>query len=126
MRVVFDLIVAHGAPIKAYDLLSLLERELGRHVSPPTVYRALAALVANGEIARIERLSAYAVARTRGAPRVFLLCSDCGTTIQSDRPALSDDIASLAMAAGFAVGRSVIEVEGLCRSCQRPPAESAR
>ena len=51
---VFGLIVGHGGPIKAYDLLDKLRPELGSP-KPPTVYRALDFLADLGLVHRLRR-----------------------------------------------------------------------
>src|SRR4051812_26325434 len=57
-RQVLGLILDAGAPIGAYELLDRL-RAHRSGAAPPTVYRALDFLLAQGMIHRVERLSAF-------------------------------------------------------------------
>ena len=57
-REVLRLIARQGGGIKAYDLLAQLQQAL-QNAKPPTVYRALDFLLANGLIHRIESQNAF-------------------------------------------------------------------
>ncbi len=108
-----------GRPLTAYALLAKLEERLGRHVSPPTVYRALGQLSAMGAIARIESRGAFLSVdpATSRPTRVFLLCDACGVATQIDDPLIEQRLAHLALARDFALARGVVELEGLCAGC---------
>jgi Fur family zinc uptake transcriptional regulator len=108
-------------------LLAKLEERLGRHLSPPTVYRALEQLSEMGAIARIESRGAFlsvdpAAAR---AMRMFLLCGACGTATQVEDSVIERRLGRLASARDFAMARGVIELEGLCGDCGAAEAASS-
>jgi Fur family zinc uptake transcriptional regulator len=114
-------------PLTAYMLLARLEERLGRHLSPPTVYRALWQLSEMGAVARIESRGAFlsvdpAVAR---ATRMFLLCGACGTATEIEDPLIERRLEHLASVRDFAMARGVIELEGLCGDCEAAEAGSS-
>lgn len=121
-----DILAASPQPLTAYALLARLEERLGRHLSPPTVYRVLEQLSAMGAVARIQSRNAFlSVDPSDGRrTRVFLLCDSCGTaTAISDSP-MAQHLAGIASAHDFRVARGVVEIEGLCRGCGPAHAES--
>jgi Fur family zinc uptake transcriptional regulator len=118
-RRVLELVWQGHAAVKAYDLLSELDRSEGV-AKPPTVYRALDFLIAHGLVHRLESLNAFV-----GCPEPeaahdgqFLICNSCGTVSEFAAPAIHRAIAGQAADLGFAVGRQTIEVRGICRSCR--------
>ncbi len=112
------------APVRAYDLLARLSYKK-RPAAPPTVYRALAFLLAQGLIHRIESLNAYVgCMNPEGHPEgahggQFLICGDCGAAAEVHDPRVDAAVARRARELGFAVRRKTIEVEGVCPPCQR-------
>jgi Fur family zinc uptake transcriptional regulator len=84
------------------------------------VYRALAFLLAQGLIHRIESLNAYVgCMHPEGAHGgQFLICSDCGAAAEVHDPRVDAAVARRAKELGFAVRRKTIEVEGVCPACQ--------
>ncbi len=92
-----------------------------RPTAPPTVYRALEFLLAQGLIHRIESLNAYVgCVHPDGAHGgQFLICTGCGATAEVHDPRVDEAVVRRAEALGFAVARKTIEVEGLCPPCQR-------
>ncbi len=114
------------APVRAYDLLARLSSNNDtaketRPAAPPTVYRALEFLLAQGLIHRIESLNAYVgCMHPEGAHGgQFLICSDCGAAAEVHDPRVDAAVARRAKELGFAVRRKTIEVEGVCPPCQR-------
>jgi Fur family zinc uptake transcriptional regulator len=107
------------APVRAYDLLARLSKK-STAAAPPTVYRALDFLLAQGLIHRIESLNAYVGCMhpegTHGGQ--FLICSDCGAAAEVHDPRVDAAVARRAKELGFAVRRKTIEVEGICPPCQ--------
>lgn len=114
-----DILAASPRPLTAYALLARLEERLGRHFSPPTVYRALDQLSALGAVARIQSRNAF-LSVDPSAPRLtrmFLLCDSCGTATEISDPPIAQRLAGIAAAHDFAVARGVVEMEGLCSGC---------
>ncbi|KAB7627218.1 Fur family transcriptional regulator [Alkalilimnicola sp. S0819] len=117
-RRVLELVWSSHGPVKAYELLERLGEERGR-VAPPTVYRALDFLLAEGLIHRLESLSAYVGC---GDPRhahqgQFLICRQCHTVAELDDPELNQVLLATASGLGFAADQTTVELSGLCARC---------
>lgn len=109
------------SPMGAYDLLARLAGKGQRAAAPPTVYRALEFLLAQGLIHRIESLNAYVgCAQPEGVHGgQFLICGDCGAAAEVHDPRIDAAVTRRARELGFEVRRKTIEVEGVCPPCQR-------
>jgi len=131
-RDVLGLILDAETPAGAYDLLDRLRRTRGG-AAPPTVYRALDFLCAQGLVHRVERLAAFVgcVADTAPEPHPhdhpaqFLICRDCGRAIELDDPDLAHALAEAARRRGFSIHTSTIEAEGRCAACAAAAANEA-
>jgi len=121
-RQVLDLVIAAEKPVGAYVLLDRLKLERPG-AAPPTVYRALDFLLANGLIHRIEKLNAFigcAESHAHAAhehPHQFLICRRCGSTAEIADHAAAHALEAAAKAQGFRPERMVVEIEGLCAGC---------
>ncbi|RYF99039.1 MAG: transcriptional repressor, partial [Caulobacteraceae bacterium] len=74
-RRVLELMLKAGQPVKAYDLMADFGQGEAGPAKPPTVYRALDFLEAQGLIHRIESLNAYVVCRLdESHSAAFLIC----------------------------------------------------
>jgi Fur family zinc uptake transcriptional regulator len=118
-RRVLELIWRSHAPVGAYTLLDQL-RDGGMRAQPPTVYRALEFLVANGLIHRIELLNAYVGCADPDESHVgqFLICTGCRSAAEIDDPGIGVAIAARAREIGFSVSRATVEISGLCPNCR--------
>ncbi len=118
-RRVLELVWSGHRPLGAYELLEALRREK-RNAAPPTVYRALDFLLDLGLVHRIEHLNAFIGCSGPDTPHAgqFLVCRSCGLAAEINDSRIDDAILAGARAAGFAVGRPTIEVEGLCPNCK--------
>ena len=124
-RRVLELLWHSHAPAGAYDLLRALAVETDR-IAPPTVYRALDFLLAQGLIHRIESLNAFVGCAHPDSSHggQFLICDDCGAAAEVHDPRVDAAITRRAETLGFVVGRKTVEVQGRCQPCQRRKAES--
>jgi Fur family zinc uptake transcriptional regulator len=130
---VLEALLVAGRPLGAYDLLRLLGERLGRDVSPPTAYRALAFLQHHGFVKRLESCRSFVptirqtapetVDETAGESGVFLICNSCGTTVEIDAEGLGPMLLSHARAYGFRVNHSSHELQGTCETCQSKGAK---
>ena len=118
-RRVLELVWRSHEPVKAYDLLGRLRAER-QGAAPPTVYRALDFLRAEGFVHKIESLNAYVGCGEPGHPSSgqFLICRRCGEVAEMDDPEIAGLIADKARQLGFASQRQTIEVGGLCADCR--------
>ena len=106
-------------PMGAYELIEALKRRETRPVGPPTVYRALEFLIAQGLVSKIESRNAY-VPCTHPERRhdcLFFICSNCGASFEMEDQRLEQLISENAALVEFHPTRRVIEVEGLCTTC---------
>ena len=118
-RRVLQLVWSGHKPLGAYDILDKLKRERGR-AAPPTVYRALAFLLQQGLVHRIECRNAFVGCcepETQHGGQ-FLICRVCGLAAELNDVRIDTAIRNGAASAGFAVAHGAVEVEGLCPHCQ--------
>ena len=105
-------------PLSAYDILATF-REANPKIAPPTIYRALSALMARGRVHRLESLNAYIACQCSGHrdASVLSICADCGAVEESVAPDVVRELSRVAGKSGFAAKRHVIEVHGVCETC---------
>lgn len=118
-RRVLELIAAADRPLGAYDIKDRLAVERGP-VAPPTVYRTLDFLDAQGLVHRIHSRNAYVVCARADAPHdaELLICRKCGRVEEIPCRILTEHLEEHAAAAGFAVERIAVEVVGVCADCR--------
>jgi len=117
-RRVLELVWASHKPVKAYEILTLLQQERDS-AAPPTVYRALEFLQNEGLVHRIASLNAFVGCGepARNHNGQFLICRECGMVGEMDDEELTSLIAGKARGLGFQVDREMIEIQGLCENC---------
>lgn len=117
-RTLSILLEKHRA-IGAYELLERLDGE-GLGSKPPVAYRALAFLVENGFVHRIEKLNAYVACSFPGAEHApaFLICNGCGAVAEAQVPGSAGTLAQAARDSGFKVSHCIMEAEGQCPQCK--------
>jgi Fur family zinc uptake transcriptional regulator len=123
---VLGLIAEAGQPIKAYDLLDKVrDGEGAGAAAPPTVYRALDFLLANGFIHKLESVNSFVAchhpnAAQHSAP--FLICDACHKAVELEDEHVVTTLDAQARALGFSPQTQTLEVHGLCADCaQLPP-----
>ena len=114
-----ELLWASGRPTGAYELIEAVKLKDSRPVGPPTVYRALEFLMAQGLVSRIESLNAYVpcVHPERDHDCLFFICSDCRSSVELEDPRIGGLLAEDAAALGFVATRRTVEIEGTCAQC---------
>lgn len=117
-REVLSIIHASPRPLGAYDILEVMRHQHPR-IAPPTVYRALDFLLAEGLIHKLESLHAFVDCRHADHPHTsqFLICSDCGGVDELHSANVQGSLTAAAQARGFAPDHSTIEVRGRCAQC---------
>ena len=105
----------------AQDLHALL-RERGDAVGLATVYRALQALVEDGQVDVLRSSDGEAVYR-RCSPvhHHHLVCRVCGRTVEVADPPVERWAARIAAEHGFADVQHQVEVFGTCAGCAAAP-----
>lgn len=119
-REVLAIVWESHVPVGAYEILSALTKG-GRRPAPPTVYRALDFLLAQGLVHRIESKNAYVGCQDAGGKNhqsQFLICKICGQTVEVSDERLESAILELAKTSGFALSGRTIELQGICPACQ--------
>ena len=115
---VFDALKKAGQPVTAYELIDAV-REAGIS-APPTVYRALNRLIADGLAHKIESANTY-VACTHAHPGdcvpVFVICDACGEVSEFDDEIVGGQLARRAEERNFVLNRAVVELHGTCARC---------
>lgn len=117
---VLNIFMAHPAPLGAYELRDKINHKRSKKIEPASIYRCLDFFVSLGVVVKLESQNSFMLCQHIGEQHqhVLMLCNACGTTSE-----LHDDqaIARLdkqAKASGFVPSHHVLEIHGLCRSCQ--------
>ena len=123
---VLGLVAQAGRPIKAYDLLEQIRLDNSREgegagaAAPPTVYRALDFLLANGFIHKLESINAFVACHHPNAAQhsvPFLICDRCHSATELEDAGIVASLDAAARALGFAPQAQTLEVHGLCAKC---------
>ena len=111
------------APMSAYEVLDQL-RGGNPRLAPPTIYRALAALIERGKVHRLESLKAFVVCNCehRSHVPIFSICKECGMVEEAVSQRVTSELSRIAGQTGFAPARHVIEVHGQCARCESKEA----
>ncbi len=119
-RRVLELVWMSHRPVGAYDILESLGED-GRKPAPPTVYRALDFLMDAGLVHRLDSLNAYVGCRDPAHPHAgqFLICRECRSVAEMDDRELQHMVNAKVAEAGFRAESQMLEIQGLCRRCQR-------
>ncbi len=118
---VLGFVAAAGKPIKAYDLLELVrEGEGAGAAAPPTVYRALDFLLANGFIHKLESVNSFVACHHPSTDQhsvPFLICNRCHAAVELEDLDVVEALDARARALGFVPQAQTLEVHGLCAKC---------
>ena len=118
---VLGLVAAAGKPIKAYDLLEQVRAGEGAGAAaPPTVYRALDFLLANGFIHKLESINAFVACHHPNSAQhsvPFLICDRCHSAVELEDAQVVAALDERARALGFVPQAQTLEVHGLCAKC---------
>ena len=123
---VLGLIADGGKPLKAYDLLDRIRLDNSREgegagaAAPPTVYRALDFLMANGFIHKLESVNAFVACHhpdTAQHSVPFLICDRCHSAVELEDKQVVAALDERARALGFVPQAQTLEVHGLCARC---------
>ena len=121
-REVYDLMREAEGPVVAYELLRRLQLKRGRIVPPPTIYRAVDALMEAGLAHKIEELGAYVLCdaeEDHAHDPAFVVCEHCQHVFEISGRAMRRNIEKVLRQAGFDVHRMSSVIHGLCAQCQK-------
>ena len=124
---VLELVAGQGRPVKAYDLLELLKSDAAADAvgaaAPPTIYRALDFLLANGFIHKLESVNAFVACHHPSTAQhsvPFLICDRCHSAVELEDEQVVAALDERARALGFVPQAQTLEVHGLCARCSGP------
>lgn len=119
-REVFNLLSEQEGAIGAYDLLDKLKKEVP-NAKPPTIYRALDFLQAQGFVHKISSSNSYVLCShfEKQHPVQMLICRSCGNVQEIHSDGVHEQFVSQAQAQGFLVEQQTVEALGLCESCRK-------
>ncbi len=115
---VLELIWARTEPVKAYDLLSDLQKE-DQSAKPSTIYRTLDFLLELGLVHKIHRQNAYVgcVDPKEEEPCFFLVCNSCNSVTEKHDKEYLKLIKNISKRYQFKLNDTSFEIEGLCNNC---------
>ncbi len=118
-RRVLELVWRSDKPMGAYDILAAIQAEQPK-AAPPTVYRALDFLLAQGLIHKLQSLHAYVGCAHPGQPHAgqFLICTACGEVTELADPGVEHSLGKVAAASGFVADAPMVELSGTCCGCR--------
>lgn len=108
-----------GRPLTAYEILALPKIRAAGMKAPLTIYRALEKLIARGLVHRIESLNAFMPCDHGPHDHAtgFLICDDCGRTLELHLQACENHLSGHARDQGFDVKAMRVEMTGRCPDC---------
>ena len=117
-REVLAHIAAAMQPLTAYQILDLVQKQRGKPVMPPTIYRAVNFLVEQGFVHRLESLNAFVACADLDHHHAgqFVICDSCGRTEELADATVSDRLAQDAKGLGFTLSHQTVELHGVWRS----------
>ncbi len=136
---IYKLVLQANKPIGAYDLITQLQhmrqladeddntskqggvkKSAAKNVAPPTVYRSLEFLLAEGLIHQLTSVNAYVPCCHPRAQHTaaFLICTQCQGVQECSSLPVQEMMSFAEQDVSFQVERSVIELSGRCQACQ--------
>lgn len=118
-RRVLEILLSHHKALGAYEILEQLQKE-GFAGQPPLVYRSLDFLVKNRLVHKVEKMNAFVACAHPNADHdpAFLICRSCNDVAETLADTRKNPVRLDAKTSGFQIESTIIEVEGLCPSCQ--------
>ena len=116
---VLGLVLARGGVVKAYQVLADLQAARGP-AAPPTVYRALDFLMANGFVHKLQSVNAFVACHHPNSIEhsvPFLICDRCHSAVELEDSEVVAQLDARAKALGFQPQAQTLEVHGLCARC---------
>lgn len=115
-RRVFDIIWQSHKALSAAEIMAALGNS-----QPPTTYRALDFLAANGLVHHVSSLNAYVGCPhpAEGHVGQLLICTECRSVTELEPDETAAGLVRAAGRQGFGVAQTHIEMLGRCRECSR-------
>jgi len=125
-RKVLELLLRHGRSLKAYELLAAMQSE-HPNAAPPTVYRALDFLLAEGLIHRLDAINAWVAcvdAEDAHPDLLLIVCTQCGSVAEVHDPDLCQRVSARVAQMNYVATTHEIEIRALCPGCQQTRTDS--
>lgn len=124
-RKVLEILLQRQRSVKAYELLDEI-RSVQPGAAPPTVYRALDFLIAEGLIHRLDAVNAWAACMDAAGDRhdILVICTECGAVAEFSDPKLHRQLAQKVASAGFVLNHHETELRALCTPCHQKKSKS--
>ncbi|MCH8502196.1 MAG: zinc uptake transcriptional repressor Zur [Aliidiomarina sp.] len=118
-REVFAILTKQDGAVGAYDLLEMLKAEVP-NAKPPTIYRALEFLQAQGFVHKVSSSNSYVLCShfEKQHPVQMLICSLCGNVQEIHSSGIHQEFINQAEQKGFQVQHQTVEALGVCKQCQ--------
>lgn len=119
-RQVLEILWQSHSPLGAYDILERLQEIGGKRLAPMAVYRALDFLIDAGLAHRLSSLNAFIGCTAPGDDHQaqFLICDACGSAAEIEGQPIAEAVEQAATSVGFEVRQGVVEISGVCPTCQ--------
>jgi Fur family zinc uptake transcriptional regulator len=116
-QLIVDTLRDVGRPISAYELIDQL-RDKGVS-APPTVYRALNRLIADGLAHRVESLNAFVACKHphHDGAALFAICESCGVASEFEQDEVVALLRKWAGTTNFSLREITLELRGRCAEC---------
>ena len=120
-RIVLHTLRRRGRPMTAYQILDSKSVQARGLKAPPTIYRALDALIGRGLVHRIESLNAFVVCdhAGHGDPPAFVICNDCNRSQEVATRSIMPSLSKMVGKHGFQIENIQIEISGRCSDCAK-------
>ena len=118
-RSIFTLIWQNHLPLKAYDILTLFQKE-DPSAKPITIYRTLDFLLENGMIHKLESQNTYLGCNHPEEIHncYFTICKKCKKVSEECQSNLLSNVYSNLIQQNFHVDHVTLEIQGICQNCQ--------
>ncbi|SMC23877.1 Fur family transcriptional regulator, zinc uptake regulator [Andreprevotia lacus DSM 23236] len=129
-RQVLGLLLKHGHGVKAYQLVDEM-KSLHASTTPPTVYRALEFLQAEGLVHRLDMSNAFVACSAQDDAHghvhhgLLLACPRCNAVAEVPDEQMSHALAAWVHQAGYRLEGESIEIKALCPACQKIASATA-
>ncbi|HEY1722988.1 MAG TPA: Fur family transcriptional regulator [Magnetospirillaceae bacterium] len=119
-RSVLASVLTSDRPLTAYQILDRLRIE-DASTAPMVVYRSLNVLIRLGLVHRVDSTKSFVACtmHEHAHPCQILVCHSCGATVEAWDESIAGAAERLGRRFGFALDRNVIELTGICGSCQQ-------
>jgi Fur family zinc uptake transcriptional regulator len=115
---IFTIILQTHQACKAYDVLSILQKE-DPSAKPATIYRALDFLLEYGLIHKLHISNSYVSCRHSAEhdKSIFLICKKCNIVQEYCDIEIANKLAEISKNNKFTIQEAAIEFSGVCNIC---------